>query len=417
MTDHVKSLPDAAIPPGGLRTWSVSDAERWRAAATPAAFSPVAGSWALAPLVAVAAVLLGWNDAATADRGTGWAGYPVVFLLISLPLWFRLTPVAALAATALLAGYSAFTLAGLPAGDTAGLGGCLLVFAVCAYVCAGATLRLRARRRQRSLALAAAGPGRHPLPRRLPESHRLRGLGLMLPGGVLCVGGVIILCWALAMDLGARRAGTYDATGQQILALLSAVPGAAMLGRGVAAQLAARRLRAAPQPALLVGVRATGPAHNWLYADARTPTAQPLICFRSRFEDRVSPVRTLQGGSAERLRAEHQDVNPFSEPFEAILYGAPREGAEVVLEYAVVHDGTLIVTEVAAVPLLARLRRQHAEWGASGTSSPSALWQRKKDADRRRRSVASTGSSGSSCGSFYGCGSDSSCGGGCGGGD
>ncbi|MET9319544.1 hypothetical protein ABZX75_05005 [Streptomyces sp. NPDC003038] len=192
------------------------------------------------------------------------------------------------------------------------------------------------------------------------------------------------------------------------MALLLVAPGAAMLGRGVTAQLAARRLRAAPQPAFVVGLRATSPAHNWLYADARTPSAKPLIAFRSRFEDRVGPVRTLRADSEERLRAEHHDVNPFSEPFEAILYGAPYEGAEVLLEYAVFHDGTRIVTEVAAVPLLSLRRSPQAEGRAA--ESPSVLWQRKKDAGHRKRSVTSSGSSGSSCGSFSGCGS--SCGGG-----
>ncbi|MEV8533808.1 hypothetical protein [Streptomyces sp. NPDC051211] len=408
MTDHVKHLPDAAIPPGGLPVWSAADAERWRAAAAPAVFAPTAGGWALAVLVVVAVALLGWNEPVVPHRGTDWSGYPAALLLISLPLWFRLTPGATLAATPLLAGYSAFALTGLPGGDTAGLAGSLLVLAVCGYAFTGALLRLRARRRRRAIALAAAGPSRHPLPRHLPQDHRLRGLPLMLPGAVLCVGGILAVCWALAMDLGAERAGSYDATGQQVLALLLIVPGAAMAGRGVAAQLAARRLRAAPQPALVVGVRATGPAHNWLYADARTPSAQPLIAFRSRFEDRIGPARTLLGGSAEQLRAEHEGINPFSEPFEAVLYGTPYEGAEVVLEYAVFQDGTRIVTEVAAVPLLA-LRRP-ARPGRRTPESPSALWERRKEADRRKRSVAPSGTSGSSCGTFHGCGS------GCGGG-
>ncbi|MBW5485188.1 hypothetical protein GPJ59_25755, partial [Streptomyces bambusae] len=156
MSAHVKYLPDAAKPPGGVAAWDVADAERWRKAAVPAVFAPTPGAWALLPLVLTAIVLLVVSDPAESDTGTDWLGYPAAVLLTGLPLWYRLIPAATAVAAPLLALDTAFALTARPAGDTVGLAAGLLILALCGYAGGGALLRLRARRRQRDLALAAA---------------------------------------------------------------------------------------------------------------------------------------------------------------------------------------------------------------------------------------------------------------------
>ncbi|MCZ0971692.1 hypothetical protein O1L55_09965, partial [Streptomyces albulus] len=50
-------------------------------------------------------------------------------------------------------------------------------------------------------------------------------------------------------------------------------------------------------------------------------------------------VRRLGTSSTYQVGDGHYDIDPRSEPFEAVLYGAPREGAEVALEYAVIERG------------------------------------------------------------------------------
>ncbi|MFE1871635.1 hypothetical protein ACFW9N_12160 [Streptomyces sp. NPDC059496] len=423
MSDKVKYLPEAAIPDGDVPVWRTEDAERWRKAAVPAVFGPVFGAWALVLPVFVALVLLGWSDPQVPDRGTSWDGYPAAVLLVGLPLWYRMIPAATVLATPALAGCTLFELAGLPASDGPGRVGSWLVVALCGAAFTGALLRLRARRAQCALALAAAGDGRRVLPDELPRRHRRRGLPMILTGGGLCLAAAALLWWALARDLGADPEHPYDATGQQVLALLLLVPATALLGRGLGARRAARRLHAGPQPALRVGIRGDSLTYSWLYADVRDTSGKPLIAFRDGVENTVRHVRTLLGGSEEQLRTEHHDVNWFCEPFEAVLYGAPFEGAEVVLEYAAYYGNTRITTSVLAVPLHPRRRHGLNPWRAAGRS---AVLKERKERAAHRAKAAESGSGTSGCGtSSSGCGSSSSCssscgsscGGGCGGGD
>ncbi|MCP3817984.1 hypothetical protein NLX86_07535 [Streptomyces sp. A3M-1-3] len=412
MTEHVKYLPDAAIPQGGAPAWDIADAERWLKACTPALFAPVAGGWVLAPLVLAAAVLLGWNAPEAALLGTTWRGYPEAVLLVTLPLWFRFLPAAVLVSAPVLGLFTVLSLHELDASDSAGRAGVWLVAALSAWAFTGALLRLRSRRRQRELALAAAGKARSPLPEKLPEGHRRRGRWLILAGDGLCLAAAALLLWGLVQDLRAHHTpDPYDATGQQVFAMLLLIPGTPLLGRGITARLAARRLHTGPQPVLRVGLRADALCHIWLYPDARTVTGRPLIAYRDRFEDTEDRVRVLVGGEEARLRSEHHDINQFGEPFEAILYGVPCEGAELVLEYAAYDSGSLIASSVTAVPLLAVRRNSLGRWSPAGTSY--TVQEREKAAARR----ADASSGGSGCGSSSSCSSCSSCGGGCGGGD
>ncbi|MFJ8014294.1 hypothetical protein [Streptomyces sp. NPDC096339] len=420
MSDNVKYLPPAAIPKEGVADWAVADARIWWAARTPGFFSPAAGCWALAPLVLAGMILIERHQPEGGGQGTGWANYWYVVLLFCLPLWFRFLPAAAMVSASVLAVRTGISLSAAPAGDTAGLVGACLVIGGCAYAFTGALWRIGSRDHQRKLALAAAGDVRVPLPMTLPKAHRRRGLRPMLVGGGLCLAAAALIGWGLVQDLDARRAETsYDAAGWQSLAMLLLIPGTPLLGRGFTARLAARRLHRGPQPVMRVGVRARRPKHLWLYPDARTRNAPALIAFRDRYENTEHRTRSLLGGMSHRLRIDHHDIDRHKEPFEALLYGVPFEGAEVVLEHGAIYGDTVVAADVTAVPLVPERRNRPGNWHPANSSY--RLRERAAQA-RRREQRASSGSGsdgGSGCGSSSSCGSScsSSCGGGCGGGD
>ncbi|MFJ3514295.1 hypothetical protein [Streptomyces sp. NPDC090131] len=400
MTDYVKHLPTAAIPEGApVAAWGVDHARHWlRAGRVPTVFAPGAGGWLLV-VPAVLALLL------TDRHGEDWRSLAAGFLLAALPFWFRYLPTATLLAATALAADAALTLAGTS--DTAGRIGPVLVLALAAWAFTGALLRLRARRRQRELALAAAGSARFPLPATLPPAHLRRGLPGIGLGSVCC----------LAAD--AARTHPYGPFGGRLLATVLLVAGTTLLGRGLARWRAARRLRARPQPVLLVGVRASLSGHHWLYPDADSPAGRPLIAHLPRVRDTVLGKRVLVAGSARALRTNHHDVGPYAEPFQAVLYGAVHEGAEIVLECAVYESDVRVVPEVTAAPLLPRRRHGLSHWMPAGTSHREAVRERTRlDGERRReraRERAESKGSGSSSSSGDGGGCGGGCGSGCGG--
>ncbi|MFE6912111.1 hypothetical protein [Streptomyces erythrochromogenes] len=415
MTDFVKHLPRASIPEGAVRFWDVDDARRWLGVRVPAAFAPVRGAPLLGALVILSLVLTSWNGAQPAGLGAfrpGPAGYGLVVLLAALPLWFRYLPAAVLAAAPVLAADAA--VAAARASGAAGRTGRALAVACCAWAFTGALLRLRARRRRRALSLAAAGPARFPLPSPLPTAHRRRGLtGLVL--GSLC-------CAAAATALAGTRAGPdpYDPSGRQLIAGALLVAGSALLGRGAGSRLAARRVHARPQPALLVGVRRAPSGHLWLYPDAATHSAPPLICLSGTARNSLTGRRTLFAGSERSLRTAHHDVDLTAEPVEAVLYGVAHEGAEVVLECAVYEGGTRLVPQVTAAPLLVRRRHGLSGWQPSTGSFRERVREQQRlarelQAERDRERKESRGSDtaaagcgggdcGGSCGGCGGCG-------------
>ncbi|MGW6982472.1 hypothetical protein ACWGE1_24050 [Streptomyces sp. NPDC054932] len=420
----VKHLPAAAIPRGGVKAWRVKDAQRWLDGRVPAAFAPVTGGWVLAPLVLLAVVLIARNESEAAQHGTEWSGYAQAVLLLALPGWYRFLPAATLVSTPLIALDAVTGLYGIDPADGPGRVGRCLVLALCAWAFAGSLVRLASRRRQRALFLETFGrAGRYPVPEHLPDGHRRRGVRLLLAGGALCLAATALLVWGTVQDLGAGREHPYDATGQQVLAMLLLVPGTPLLGRGLTARRAARRLHDGPQPVMRIGVRRELGKCSWLFANATTTGAPPLIGFRDRFADghRSSGHRaTLLGGAESRLRADHHDIDQDAEPYEALMYGVPCEGAEVILRYAVYSGGSTIVDSVTAAPLLPLRRSRLRPWRPAGTSYTLEA-ERRRQERAARAAERSSGSGGSGCGSSGGCGSDSSCGsscgGGCGGGD
>ncbi|MEU9085909.1 hypothetical protein [Streptomyces sp. NPDC048357] len=412
MTDYVKHLPTAAIPEGGVMAWGVDDAQRWLRARVPAVFAPVAGSRLLGSMVVLSIVLTALGDAEPA-HGEDWRGYAMGVLLIALPLWFRFLPAATLVASPVIAVDAARS---LPAADVAGAIGHGLALAVAAWAFTGAPARLHARRRQRQLALAAAGPARFPLPDPLPAAHRRRGLTGIAIGSACCLGAAAALAAGALLEVRASgSAHPYDPWALQLLALVLLLPGTTVLGRGLARRLAAHRLNARPQPALLVGVRVSRSGHHWIHPDAGTPAGPPLIAHRVRVREVLAGRRTLLSGSERTLRTAHHDIDAHAEPFEAVLYGAVHEGAEVILESAVYEGGSRLVSYVTAASLLPQRRHGLRGWKPAGRSYREAVREAARQAEERRRereraraesknSDSTTGGCGGGCGGCGGCG-------------
>lgn len=291
---------------------------------------------------------------------------------------------------------------------------------------AGAAGRLLSRRLQRAAVLRAAGPARHALPGPLPLLHGRRGARAVLAGACSCLAGAAVLAHGLLADLDDGPGQPYDAFWQQFIALPLLLTGTTLLGRGLSARRAARRLHRAPQPALRVGVRTAPTGFQWLYPDADTPAARPLIGFAPGDADNHRTTRLLVSGSAAVLRTEHHDIDVFAEPFEAIVYGAPVEGAEVVLAYAVYEGDTRIVTRLTAARLLPyRVHRMPGPWKRAQVSHrrqlraeeariAKAAHERQQARAERARANASRENrpdSSGGCGGDVGCGDGGGCGG------
>ncbi|MFD7162521.1 hypothetical protein [Streptomyces violascens] len=391
MRDYVKRLPPGARPEGGMGVWPLVDAERWLKARVPAVFAPVAGSWALLVAVVASYVLTsGWSGAASG--GTDWQGYPATVLLAALPFWYRFLPVPTVPAALLVAGDAAISWASTDALGRRAEIGHILELGVAAWTLAGACLRLRARRRQRALVLATAGQRRYALPGRAPESDGYRGFRQFYLGLALCLVGVAILADGLVASLSVPD-GTpaYNAIGQQTTALLLFVTGTTVYGWGHVAFRAARRLHDESQPALRVGVRIGADGYHWLYPDALTTSARPLIAYFPKDRDTVHEARFLGTSSAYGPDDGHYDIDPRSEPFEAVLYGVPCEGAEIAVEYAVIgrpayqaQERTHAAVTVAA--LLPRRRHGFGPWQpADGAVRDTTRRDRIREEERAKR--------------------------------
>ncbi|MFE7334721.1 hypothetical protein [Streptomyces griseus] len=424
---------------GSIAAWTVADAERWRTAGVPMVLAPVPGGWILAALVVTSYVLLfGLSSASGAWRdgiggGTDWLRYPGVVLLTALPLWYRYVPVAVFPAALFVAVEAALLAARTDDTDRQATAGYLVVLAACAIAVTGGGLRLRARRRQWAQALAAAGERRFPLPGGVPESDGHRGHAQVYLGLALCLLGLAILTDGLVEDLTSGGVA-YDAIGQQRVCLVLLPAGTAFCGWGQLAYRAARRLHEHDQPALIVGVRTGADGRHWVCADARTPSAPPLISYVPRGRDTHTRTRLLGSGSVYAEGNGHYDIDPRHEPFEAVLYGTLAEGDEVVIEYACatydLHQETgRMYAAVTTAPL--RPDRHHGlgVWKPvdGATRRRERLREAREEAERRRaaderarreaeerrknppRSSSGRSSSSGKSNSHY-----SSCGGGCG---
>ncbi|MFF5340879.1 hypothetical protein ACFY4H_09215 [Streptomyces althioticus] len=130
----------------------------------------------------------------------------------------------------------------------------------------------------------------------------------------------------------------YDAFGWELLVLAGSVTGLAFLVNGVAGRLGARRLRSGPLPVLHVLVReGEEDGRTWVFAADDTEGRRPVLWFHSLYadDDRVKEDEDdfeTEGDdpALDRLAATLRGAGPAPPLREAVLYGAPRTGAEVV---------------------------------------------------------------------------------------
>ncbi|WP_328553788.1 hypothetical protein [Streptomyces sp. NBC_00358] len=348
-TDVRRTLPATAIPDGCL-PWTTEHTRRWTRVLPP--------GWIPVPRVGLRVLKLVLLTGALAALGLTAAGLPpylatpagLLLVLLQLrPEAVRVwAPPLALAAVVLR-----------PAPVLPVLAGALLLTAAALAISA---TRLRARERQREAALTASGGVTAPL----PDADRPIGRGRFLSGlGItLILAGVPVMATAGLWDSSEGRAAAAVAgcfvAGLGVTALLSGV-----LGRRRAAAL-----RAAPAPVLRVLVRGTGRGGVKVFAADDVAGLRPLFTVgvvpldhdrdndtavvEEAVTDTVADLADLAdlGDVADRARSADRLDDDRAEPLrEAVLYGTPYDGAEVVLVSAAPKPGDPPVTERSSGPV------------------------------------------------------------------
>ncbi|MFG2945060.1 hypothetical protein [Streptomyces adustus] len=334
-TDVRRTLPATAIPDGCL-PWSTEQTRRWTGELPP--------GWIPVRWVGLSILQLVWLMGALAALGLNWAGVPpYLAVLAGLHLvWLPLRPEVVRVSAPVLA---LVTVAVRPAPLLPVLAGALLLTALSLTV---SELRLRARRRQREAAVAAAGG----VTAVLPDADQLLGRGRLLSG----LGIVLIVLVAAGVPLSAA-VGVWDTSeGRQFVALA----GPYVAGLGVTALLSgalgrrrAVALRAAPAPVLRVLVRDDRRVDAEVYAADDVAGLRPLFTVATV---RLDPGtgRGADGGAAELddFFEQLDDDNKRPKPLrEAVLYGAPYDGAEVVLVSAARKPGDPPMAERSTGPV------------------------------------------------------------------
>ncbi|MFJ4522356.1 hypothetical protein ACIP4Y_15635 [Streptomyces sp. NPDC088810] len=299
-------LPASALPvPDGGPAWSGEQARRWLGALPPRRVPLPSGNGhlltALCTAVAVTGLLVlpaGWEP---------WAAALAALHALWLCVRPEIVPVSAPVLAVLLVVLRPDT--GRP--ETAA------VVAVLALVWAAAVLRLVARRRQRERAEEAADGVTAPLP----------DAGLPLPRGrFLIVAGAVLL----ALGTGAVvLTSAQAARAVPALAWLVAGQGLTALVSGLLGRRRATALRAAPAPVLRVLVREGADGDTEVFAADDTAGLRPLF--------RVAVTETRDGDPAADdeeeaqallARLDREGPGPLRE---AVLYGVPCDGAEILL--------------------------------------------------------------------------------------
>ncbi|MET7456713.1 hypothetical protein ABZT03_33485 [Streptomyces sp. NPDC005574] len=345
MSTHLRQptvlpLPAAATPDGCL-PWDAERAGRWAGALPPFPAMLRPRRRYLQLILAVGAL---------AALGPALAGCsPWLAALAALHLvWLPLRPEAVRASAPAL-----LVLAGVlrPAPLWAVLPGAVLLAGACWTV---AELRLRARGRQAAEARAAAGGVTAPPPDQGREPSG-RGRYLMVSGLVLALPGVGLLVtsglWDAPEDRGGAAAAGLYVAGLGATAVLSGV-----LGRRRAAALAA-----APAPVLRVLVRQDEGGGTEVFAADDTTALRPLFAVGTTGtgEDRDAPAPDPGSEAEARMKAE-AGIDEFLDQLEddrpgplreAVLYGAPYDGAEILLVSAAPEPGGPPLVERSTGPV------------------------------------------------------------------
>ncbi|CAM5634247.1 hypothetical protein GCM10010329_22950 [Streptomyces spiroverticillatus] len=239
--------------------------------------------------------------------GTLWAWVlPTVFqgLVLLEAYWIWRRPALALGVLAPLTAAALFLDEGMA--DTVPAAR-IMVGAVAVLVGLHLLHRVRARSRQRALVVEAAGAERHPVP-----DVPVRGRPWLVPGAGAVLLAVAVYVWA----------SDWWAAESKWVFLVAGTLGTGLLVHALAEWRAAVRLRRSPQPVLRVLVREDVDGRTLVYAADDTAGAEPLLGFRGR--------GGYAGGSAGR--PEGLGPRPLRE---AVLYGIPASGSELVCVGAV----------------------------------------------------------------------------------
>ncbi|MDQ0583091.1 hypothetical protein [Streptomyces rishiriensis] len=353
---EVLRLPDGAIP-GGCRSWEAEQTGRWTRGLPP--------RWV--PVRARTSVFVALQPVAVAGAGLlhRFGGLPAwAAALIALHLvWLVLRPEAALvlvpfaAAAALTTGDLAWP---VRLGLSAALVGVWTVVGV----------RLTARRRQRAAGLEAAGgvTAEVPLASGAMGARMERGTFLLWSGLVTVVGGGVLYVTADLWDLAEDRQ-VVPAAGWCLAGL-----GLTVLYSAALARRRAAGLRRAPVPVLRVLVRENHEVETEVFAADDVAALRPLFTVSTtEVEGHTAGDTDVDEGAAEAdedvreliSRIDDERAGPLRE---AVLYGAPYDGAEVVLLAAADKAGEPPVVEVSVGPVrpvtaVAFRRRARAERG------------------------------------------------------
>lgn len=388
------SVPYADVP---ARPWVSADAERWANTRVPAWARPVGPAAVLLVAVIMAAVMLSPGTVCTvaAPCGAQWLDAAGVMLFLPHLVWLFVLPELALVSAPLLLLWMANP--GVWQGGRAEKIADAIVVAALCWGWAAVVARLRTRRRRRSLVLDAAGGITAPAPATNDVRAWRRGLVHSIAGAILCAAaGALITTVVVANradDRLARTAtsqnarvvaydtdnytitvrlpdstrhrfdtqGTYragstvpvlvrgdwlrlatepygDHTGRQALALTLAGLGVTLLGSGLLSRRRAAALRHAPVPVLRVLAR-HHQGRTEIFAAHDTAALRPVLSYRPHVHTRTA------------LR-------------QALLYGTPNEGGELILASATESGHWLV--EATASPI----RRGSPAAGKPGTDRP-----------------------------------------------
>ncbi|MEU3780059.1 hypothetical protein [Streptomyces sp900129855] len=382
----VLRLPAGSAAPDGCVAWDGEAARHWTRALPPR-WIPVrarASVFVALPVAAVAgAGLLGEQGALP-----GWGAALVTLHLV----WLVLRPEAAV----VLAPVAVVVM--LVAGDELSPAVRLGYVAGLAGVWAAVCLRLAARRRQRAAGLAAAGGVTAGAPEGMGERSP-RGTFLMWSGlGTVAAGGVLhatVGLWDGAGDRQGVPAAGWCLAGVGLTMLLSAA-----LGRRRAADL-----RRAPVPVLRVLVRENADAETEVFAADDLAARRPLFTVSTAALGRapgagkgegeggggggdVDVDFDVDGGDEDdaelRELIERVDAERVGPLREAMLYGAPYDGAEVVFLAAAAKAGRRPVVETSLGPVRPMTEASFRRW-ARGERAKAA---REARLEERHRAAA-----------------------------
>ncbi|MFD9431670.1 hypothetical protein [Streptomyces sp. NPDC060002] len=340
---EVLRLPGAAIPEG-CRSWDAEQAGRWTRGLPPR-WVPVRARTSVWLALPVAAAV----GAGLLHRSAGLPAWGAALVALHL-VWLVLRPEAALVLVPV-----AVAVVLTPGDDSAWLVRLGLLVALVG-VWAAVGLRLAARKRQRAAGLEAAGGVTAGVPR-APGTGRgraERGTFLLWSGLVTVVAGGALYATAGLRDLTEDRqavpAAGWCLTGLGLTVLLSAA-------------LARRRavgLRRASVPVLRVLVRENGDVETEVFAADDVAALRPLFTVSTAELDGREKEDADDADNDADADADAEDVRELISRIdderagplrEAVLYGVPYDGAEVVFLAAADKAGEPPVVEASVGPV------------------------------------------------------------------